>query len=84
VPESQLTITAFPPVEEQRLHALMLDADFREAAIRRDQIVIACKNLRSFQNRERMCFQVIGRFFGLNGANISSQARLATQPFTLL
>jgi hypothetical protein len=41
MPESQLTIIGFSPVEKRRLHALMADADFREAATRRDQIVIA-------------------------------------------
>jgi hypothetical protein len=48
MPESQLTTTDFTPVEEERLHALMADADFREAVTRRDQIVIACKRLRRF------------------------------------
>jgi hypothetical protein len=62
VPESQLTTTGFSPVEEQRLYASMADAGFQEAAMQQDQIVIACKHLRSFENRERMCFQAIGHF----------------------
>jgi hypothetical protein len=62
----------------------MADADFREAATRRDQIVISCKHLRNFDDRERMCFQTIGRFFGVDGAIISSQARLGEESFRLI
>jgi hypothetical protein len=62
VPEIRLTITGFLLVEEQRLYTLMADADFRESATRRDQIVIACKHLRRFEERKGMCFQAIGCF----------------------
>jgi hypothetical protein len=68
--KSQLTTTGFPPVEEQWLHALMADVDFREAATRRDSIVIACKHLRSVENREGMCFQAIGCLFGFGPVQI--------------
>jgi hypothetical protein len=69
VPESQLTTTGFPPVEEQQLHALMADVDFLEAATRRDQIVIGCKDLRRFEDGERMYFQAIGYFFRTEQCN---------------
>jgi hypothetical protein len=84
VPESQLTTTGFPRVEEQRLHALMVDVDFREGASRGDQIMTACKHLKSVEDRERICFQAIECFFGVNGAIISSHTRLVEQPFRLI
>jgi hypothetical protein len=70
-------------VEEKPLHALMTDADFWAAAIRRDQIVIACKHLEHFEVGEKMCCQTIRRFFGVDRAIISSRVRLAEQPFRL-
>jgi hypothetical protein len=79
----QRNTTHFPAAEKQRLDASWADADFVEAATRRDQIAVAEKHLRSFTAGHPMAFEAIGRFFGVSPAIIRNQMHPAKTPAKL-
>jgi hypothetical protein len=80
IPRERFNLADFSPEEKARLEALLMDPDFQDCTIRREQMSIAVKNLRSFVNGHRMTFEAIGRFFGSGSAVIFAQARLANNP----
>jgi hypothetical protein len=79
-PESEFCLTWWTTQEKTRLHALMADADFREAPTRREQIRVAVRPLRPFVDGGRCTLRQISIFFGgLNPATISQQNELSLQ-----
>jgi hypothetical protein len=79
-PKEAFNPSGSSPEEETRLNALCADVDFQEVDTQREQIGIACKHLRAFQNGHRFTFEAIGRFFGgKNAGTIERQFLLSQQ-----